>query len=178
LAKVPVGTYALYTLATGNFHEVVPGQVFRSGQMNKNELTDTIQRHGLKSVLNLRGKNTGKDWYDDELAVCAKNGVAHYDVPLSAGKDVPAKRMEALVEILKKASKPLLIHCKNEADRAAFGSALYYLAVEGQSEDMADDELTIWYGHIPRIIPSVAAMNRSFSQYAKSHVGAGGTSPH
>jgi protein tyrosine/serine phosphatase len=126
---LPLGGYALYIIATGNFHEVATGQVFRSAQLNKEQLTGAIQTHGIRSVLNLRGKNVGKSWYDDEIAVCEQDGIIHYDVPLSAGKDVSLETMDALVTILKKAPKPLLIHCLNGADRAAFGAALYHLAV-------------------------------------------------
>jgi protein tyrosine/serine phosphatase len=162
---LPLGGYTLYTVATGNFHEVVAGQVFRSGQLSKAELTAKIQRYGIKSVLNLRGKNAGRNWYDDEIEVCKKDGVVHYDVPLSAGKDVSVKRMDALVTILKKAPKPLLIHCESGADRAAFGAALYHLAVEGKSAAEADNELTIWYGHLPSIRREVQAMDRSFLRY-------------
>ncbi len=162
---LPVGGYALYTVATGNFHQVAAGQVFRSAQMNKAELAAAIQSYGIKSVLNLRGKNVGTGWYDDEISVCRQDDVAHYDVPLSASKDVSLKRMDALVAILRNAPKPLLIHCRSGADRAAFGAALYHLAVEGMPASKADDELTIWYGHIPKITPSVAAMDRSFCQY-------------
>jgi hypothetical protein len=82
-----LGGYAHYIVATGNFHEVATGQVFRSDQLNKAQLTAAIQTHGIKSVLNLRGKNVGKSWYDDEIAVCKQDGVVHCDVPLSAGKD-------------------------------------------------------------------------------------------
>jgi protein tyrosine/serine phosphatase len=172
---LPLGGYTLYTVATGNFHEVVAGHVFRSAQLSKAELTGKIQRHGIKSVLNLRGKNAGRDWYDDEIEVCKKDGVVHYDVPLSAGKDVSVKRMDALVTILKKAPKPLLIHCESGADRAAFGAALYHLAVEGKSASEADNELTIWYGHLPLILREVQAMDRSFLRYT-GYLGAAGSS--
>jgi len=50
-----VGGYVLYLLATDNFHEVVAGQVYRSGQMNGKALARVINEHGIQSVLNLRG---------------------------------------------------------------------------------------------------------------------------
>jgi len=162
-----LGGYALYTTATGNFHEVAAGRVFRSAQLSEADLTAKIQRHGIRSILNLRGKNAGRDWYDDEIEVCKKNGVVHYDLPLSAGKDVSLERMEALVTILKKAPKPLLIHCESGADRAGFGAALYHLAVEGESASEADRELTIWYGHLPLIRREVQAMGRSLFRYSE-----------
>jgi hypothetical protein len=89
------GGYAFYIVATVKFHEVAAGKVFRSAQLNKEQLTAAIQRHGIKSVLNLRGMNVGKPWYDDEITVCKQDRVVHYDLPLSAGKDVSAELMDA-----------------------------------------------------------------------------------
>ena len=67
-----VGGYVLYLLATDNFHVVVAGQVYRSGQMNTSELTHTIQKYGIKSVLNLRGENLATKWHQTEIATAAK----------------------------------------------------------------------------------------------------------
>lgn len=170
LIGLPLGGYVLFERATGNFHEVVAGEVYRSGQLNPDELGDKTVKFGIRSVLNLRGRNIGKDWYDAEIAFCETNGLTHYDVPLSAGKDVSAKRMDQIVSILKTAPKPLLVHCKSGADRAAFGSALYQYAIEGKSADESDNELTMWYGHVPFITPHVAAMDRSFVLYTREHV--------
>jgi protein tyrosine/serine phosphatase len=167
LIGLPIGSYALFTKATGNFHEVAKGEVYRSAQLSPGELDDKVAALGIKSVLNLRGKNRGKDWYDEEVSFCESKGIRHYDAPISAGKDVSQKRMDEIVAILKSAPKPLLIHCMNGADRAAFGAALYHLAVEGKPPAEADDELTMWYGHIPFITPHVAAMDRSFWAYAE-----------
>jgi protein tyrosine/serine phosphatase len=166
-----LGSYAFYIAAIANFYEVAVGKVFRSAQLNKEQLSAAIQRHGIKSVLNLRGMNVGKPWYDDEITVCKQDRVVHYDLPLSAGKDVSAELMDALVAILKKAPQPLLIHCLNGADRAALGAAVYHLAVEGKPVSEANKELTIWDGHVPNITPWVAAMDRSFLRYAENHIG-------
>jgi protein tyrosine/serine phosphatase len=159
--------YFLYIKATANFHEVVPGEVYRSGQLEGSQLRSKVEQFGIVSVLNLRGPNLGKAWYDEEMQFCERRGIAHYDISLSAGREVPPGKAAEIVRILRSARKPLLIHCKDGADRAAFGAALYRLAVQGQTRERADDELTIWYGHVPMITPHVAAMDRSFSAYAE-----------
>lgn len=164
--SVPLGGYALFTVATGNFHEVAKGQVYRSAQLSPAELGEKVSRFGICSVLNLRGPNPDKDWYRKEIAFCETSGIRHYDIPLSAGKDVSLNQMNEITAILRTAPKPLLIHCLNGADRAAFGAALYHLAVERESPSEASEELTMWYGHIPFITPHVAAMDRSLSAYA------------
>ena len=168
LLAILIGGRVYYLRSTGNFHEVVAGAVFRSGQLNRELLTEKVQTFGIKSVLNLRGANPGKPWYDEEMAVCKEQGIAHYDLSLSAGKDVPPAQMEEMIAIFKNAPKPLLIHCKDGADRAALGSALYHVSMQGMAPNEAVKELTIWYGHIPMITPHVAAMGRSFWRYAES----------
>jgi len=168
IVGLPLGGYTLFTISTRNFHEVTKGEVYRSAQLSSLELNEKFDSFGIKSVLNLRGKNPGKNWYDQELNTCATRNVRHYDIPLSAGRDVSLDRLNELVEILKTAPKPLLIHCKSGADRTALGAALYHLAIEGEIPDVADDELTMWYGHIPFITPHVLAMDRSFKRYTES----------
>jgi protein tyrosine/serine phosphatase len=76
--------------------------------------------------------------------------------------------MNEIVVILKTLPTPLLIHCKDGADRTALIAALYHLAIEGKPPLEADSELTMWYGHIPLITPHVAAMDRSFWLYAET----------
>jgi protein tyrosine/serine phosphatase len=168
LLGLPLGGYVLFTRATGNFHEVVKDEVYRSGQLNESMIAHKVEELGIRSLLNLRGRNRGKDWYDGEVAFCEKLGIQHYDIPLSAGQEVSSKRMAEIVNILKTAPKPLLIHCKDGADRAAFASALYHLVIAGKSPQEADRELTIWYGHVPMLTPHVAAMDRSFWSYARN----------
>lgn len=168
LLAILIGGRVYYLRSTGNFHEVVAGEVFRSGQLNRELLTAKAQQFGIQSVLNLRGANVGKPWYDEEIAVCKERGIAHYDLSLSAGKDVPPAQIEEMIAIFNNAPKPLLIHCKDGADRAALGSAFYHLSIQGMSPSEAVGELTIWYGHIPMITPHVAAMGRSFWRYVES----------
>ncbi len=164
---LPLGGYVGALKLTGNFHEVVHGVAYRSGQLNVDQLAARTEELGLRSVLNLRGNNEGRDWYDAEVAFCRSNNVAHYDLALSAGRDLTAEEAAQILEVLKSAPKPILIHCKDGADRAGLGSALFRFAVAGDPPDAADDELTIWYGHIPMITPHVAAMGRSFERITR-----------
>jgi protein tyrosine/serine phosphatase len=166
LLLLSLGSYALFTRVTGNFHEVVKGSIYRSGQLNCVELAEKTSKLGIRSVLNLRGRNLGKDWYDEEVAFCVRNGIRHEDIQLSSGRELSLKQMNEIVVILKTLPAPLLIHCKDGADRTALVAALYHLAIEEKSPLEADKELTMWYGHIPFITPHVAAMDRSFWSYA------------
>lgn len=62
--------YAIQLL--GNFHEVVPGQFFRSNQPSVEQLVRYTEDHGIKTVINLRGSNEAEGWYRDELETSKK----------------------------------------------------------------------------------------------------------
>src|SRR6185503_1558835 len=59
-----------------NFHELVPGEVFRSAQPTPALLESLARAPGLGTVINLRGRGDGMDWYDAEAAACERLGVA------------------------------------------------------------------------------------------------------
>jgi protein tyrosine phosphatase (PTP) superfamily phosphohydrolase (DUF442 family) len=146
----------------GNFHAVKDGEFYRSAQLTKDELDSAIQEHGIRSILNLRGGYPGQPWYDDEVAVSQAHGVAHYDYGLSAYRVVTAKQIGQILDIIRNAPKPLLVHCKSGADRAGLISALYRWADGDATAAQADGELSLVYGHFPYFWSRSKAMDDSF----------------
>jgi protein tyrosine phosphatase (PTP) superfamily phosphohydrolase (DUF442 family) len=157
-----IGSYWGLVQYYGNFHTVSEGSLYRSAQLTKDELQQAVHSYGIRSVLNLRGAHPGQSWYDDEVALSAALGVAHYDYGLSAHRVVTGKQMADVLEIIRNAPKPLLVHCKSGADRAGLVSALYRFAGEGTSADEADRQLSIAYGHFPYLTSRTRAMDDSF----------------
>src|SRR5262245_38007736 len=49
-----------------NEHAVIPGQVYRCAQLTANQLERKIRRHGIRTVVNLRGCNPLVPWYVEE----------------------------------------------------------------------------------------------------------------
>jgi protein tyrosine phosphatase (PTP) superfamily phosphohydrolase (DUF442 family) len=145
----------------GNFHAVKEGAFYRSAQLGKDELHSVIQHHQIRSVLNLRGAHPGQGWYDEEITVSRALGVAHYDYGLSAHRFVTRQQIGEVLDIIRNAPKPLLVHCKSGADRSGLVSALYRLADEGATVDEADRQLSLVYGHFPYLTSS-KAMDDSF----------------
>lgn len=162
---VTAGSIASYCGAvvwSGNFHSVEEGQVYRSAQLDKADLESVIAAHGIKSILNLRGVNKGSSWYQDEIATSHAHGVTHYDIGLSARRRVTREEMQKLVETIRAAPKPLLVHCMSGADRTGLVSALYRYSIEGTSADDAAAELSLRYGHFPWLTSKTNAMDESF----------------
>ena len=169
LVAVPVGVFAGYLMAGHNFHVVSPGQIYRSGQLDSAGLTRTVQDHGIKSILNLRGANDSP-WYNAETNTSQRLGVMHFDYELSASTELTDTEMDQIMALIKDAPKPMLIHCKSGADRTGLVGALYLYSVEGKSARDADRELTVFCGHVPYLFwEDTKAMDRSFWHYVGTH---------
>ena len=157
------GTY-LFIQRDGNFHAVEPRLVYRSAQPGAEELRQMVLAHGIKSVLNLRGENTGKPWYDDEVRTARAVGIQHLDVRFSAYQTLSVQQMDEIIKLVDQAPKPMLIHCESGADRTGLVAALYRLS-RGQSPAVAEQELAPRYGHFAALVPRSAAMDRSLAIY-------------
>lgn len=162
--------YAACLIERDNFHVVVPGQIYRSGQMDAEDLTSYIQKYQIKSILNLRGENLNQSWHETEMAIAAKLNVVHYDRGLNSGTQLTLQEMDDLVATLRQAPKPALVHCWGGADRSGLACALYCFAVQGEKPEEACNQMSIWYGHIPLIRPKVIAMDNSFWRYVTNAI--------
>ena len=164
---LPIATKEGDVLFGQNFHTVVPGELFRSAQLSGSHLERRIQTESIRTVINLRGPNPGRDWYDDEVAVCERMGVKHVDVRMSA-KELPTPaEAEVLMSALHEAPRPILVHCKNGADRSGLASAAYLIAERGTPASAASsDQLHLWYGHMP--VGPTQAMDRFFTMFKAS----------
>jgi len=163
-----LGSYLGYIHEQGNFHTVEPDRMYRSRQLDRAELIHYIKTYQIKSIVNLRGANAGSDWYQDERRVAHELGVAHYDYGISANRDAPDEALNSIMDIIRTAPKPILIHCKSGADRAGLIAALYQY-MQGNSAEEAAGQLSLWYGHLPFFWNSTAAMDRTFWRYVDTH---------
>lgn len=148
-------------LLIGNFHKVDTA-VYRSAQLFKFNMPYYIKKHGIKSVINLRGTSQ-KDWYKDEKEIVEDYDLQHFNYGFSDRKIQSIEKMGKLVDLIKKAPKPVLIHCKAGADRTSLASALYLLEVK--KDVNADKEISLKYGHFPWLGSKTKAMDESFKIY-------------
>jgi len=167
LMAASIGGYWGILQYEGNLHTVRAGVLYRSAQLSGNEIKAAVGEYGIKSVLNLRGAHKGEAWYDNEMAASGALGLTHFDYPISAKRFVTNQQIEEILDIVRKAPKPLLIHCKAGADRSGLVAALYRYSDTGASAAQADEELSLVYGHFPYLMSQSVAMDNSFWAFVR-----------
>ena len=158
-------------LLGGNVRVVESGRFYRSAQLSGANLETVIERYRIRSVVNLRGPSD-RDFYLSERAICRKEGVAHYDLSLSAYRLPTPLEVQGLVATLDRAPRPVLIHCQQGADRSGMASTIYQALYEGVPLDRAErDQLTWRYGHFAFV--GTWRLARFFDPYRQTAKGEG-----
>jgi protein tyrosine/serine phosphatase len=165
-----IGLYAAYLIHTDNFHTVVAGELYRSARPSPQEIAEWHKRYGIKTIINLQGPHPYADWYREEKATAESLGITLIDHQMSAQRDVQAPEVEKILNILQTAQRPILVHCRNGADRSGLVSAFYVAAIAKGSEFFAELQLTPFFGHLPFAFLRSYAMDRSFER-AESRLG-------
>jgi len=151
-----------YFLIYGNFHKV-DRDVYRSAQLFSFNMPYYIEKYNIHSILNLRGVKSSKKWYRDELNISKEYNVIHYDYKLKSRKIVTMQEIQDIINIIKEAPKPILIHCKAGADRTSLVTALYLYEVKHDKN--AYKAISLLYGHFPWLGSKTIAMDKSFQNY-------------
>jgi protein tyrosine phosphatase (PTP) superfamily phosphohydrolase (DUF442 family) len=140
--------HAVFRVLWDNWAAVVPGRLYRSNHPTPARLAAAKRRHGLKTVVNLRGhRQCGSDALSREAA--ERLGLIHIDAPFESRGAPHRDRILRVAEIFRTIQEPALIHCKSGADRAGLGAGLYLL-LNGGTSQQALAQLSWRFGHISR----------------------------
>jgi undecaprenyl-diphosphatase len=153
--------YQLY--GAGNFHEVIPGQFYRGAQPSPTELAKIIDRHQIRTVLNVRGCCWPDEWYVAEAKVCQARGVNLEDVSFSAVHLPSRHELRILIDVLDRAERPIFVHCRHGADRTGIASMAAKLLLEKQTFASAHQQLGLGFGHLA--IGKTAMLDRFMKLY-------------
>jgi protein tyrosine phosphatase (PTP) superfamily phosphohydrolase (DUF442 family) len=162
-AVTAFGYEAVRVYAGSNRHAVIPGKVYRCAQPTAGDIRDVVKQHGIRTVLNLRGLTPWDPWYQAEAAATHDLNVSQEDVTLSAQALPPPAELRRVVEVLDHTEYPVLIHCKQGADRTGLVSAVALLLFTDATPDEAKQQLWPRYGHWP--LGRTVAMDRFFDLY-------------
>jgi protein tyrosine/serine phosphatase len=148
-----------------NFRAVVPGRVYRSGQLSPEGLEERLRRHEIQSIVNLRGEKEDREWYRRELEVARRRGVLVRSLDLIPERLPSRPDVIALIDALEGLAEPILIHCSAGADRTGFASVIARMAKGGAPFEEARSELSFRYGHLP--FGPASEIGGIFDQYEK-----------
>jgi len=135
-----------------NFHWVVPGEAARAMQAWAGGLKTFLRRRGIKSIINLRGRNDDLSWWRGETAAAQSIGVAHLDAMLDSRKLPTRAMLVTLIESFDAAPKPFLLKCSGGQDRTSFAAALYLIHRDGWTamEKAKEQFARFPYLHFPK----------------------------
>ena len=144
----PAGYVVWESLVANNFGSVEQGRLFRSAQLSARALTRVARDHRIKTILNLRGVNASKPWYQEELAATTKAGATQVDISLSASEWMSRAQLRTLVNVLDTSEYPLLIHCQWGSERTGLASAIATLLRPGSTLEDARNQLSLAYLYV------------------------------
>jgi len=167
VAIIAGGINLFYIFIFGNFHKI-DNDAYRSAQLYSKNLPKHLNKYKIKSIINLRGKNTFRSpWYEYEKDTAKKMGIEFVDFKIGSRNYIDFKKALKLINIFKKVPKPVLIHCRSGADRTSFAAALYEFAIKGRQPDNAKKQLSFFYGHLPYFGSKTIEMDKSFDDFVK-----------
>ncbi|MFN0218860.1 MAG: fused DSP-PTPase phosphatase/NAD kinase-like protein [Hyphomicrobium sp.] len=128
-----------------NRHQISP-DVWRSAQPAPRHI-GWLARHGVKTVINLRGdQSAGTRWLQERA--CARNGLRLVYFRVRSRVAPSREELLAIRELLQTVEYPIAVHCKSGADRAGLMSVIARHVREGVPIAAARDQLSLRYGHI------------------------------
>jgi len=152
---LPVVHYRAVYAHSKRLRAVVPGKVYRSGQMTAAGFEEHLTDLGIRTVVNLQDEYPDPDLAQTyfnrsaikESALCHKLGIKYVFLApdLVRHREVPGRRPEAIEKMLAvfddPASYPVLIHCKAGLHRTGCMVALYRMEYQGWTPEQAVAEM-------------------------------------
>ena len=150
LALLLVGGAETARTAFGsNFHTVVPGRCYRCSQPSPTNLRLLARTFGIRSIINLRGVEEDRVWYQRERAIAGELGMRMIDRGMWAQRPPTEEEFRAIVRDLDAAEEPILIHCVSGIDRTGIVAALFLLLRTDARVEEAWGQLSVRYCHNP-----------------------------
>jgi protein tyrosine/serine phosphatase len=140
------------------FHEVVPRQIYRSGELTPAATRRVVEAHHIKTIVDLGAHDSGSP--EDRLAqaVADELGVERivFDLEGDATGD-PNAYVATLRLMTDPDHQPILVHCGAGTERTGCAVILYRTIIEDVPMDAAYDE-AVAAGHSPRRNPRLKAV--------------------
>lgn len=140
-----------------NFHIVDDG-IWRSAQPSVESIA-IMKKHGLKTVINLRGSEENHLW---ESRISDSLGIQYFHLSMD-GRDVPdtADLNNILRIIENKQNQPVMYHCLGGKDRTGIVTAIYRLKNSDISFEEVHKEM-LMYGYNEEEFPQLVEFVKNY----------------
>jgi len=141
-----------YRVIAKRWGVVVPGKVYRSGQVSKWMLEEKLKEHGIQVVIDLNGIETDDEHQEAEIATVARLGLEHHRFKLGGDGTGDIRHYADAIEVIHscvQSGRPVLVHCSAGAQRTGGVVATYRMLVQRQPPQVAYAELSNygWKAH-------------------------------
>ena len=143
-AGVGIWDAVKYRFIPKRFGEVVPGAVYRSGQISHWQFEPTVAKHRIEVVIDLNGVAPDDPEQRAEIAAYDRLGLENHRFPLSGNGTGIVDNYVAAVATLAEchaAGKSVLVHCSAGTQRTGSVVAAFRVLVLGQDPREAYEEL-------------------------------------
>jgi protein tyrosine phosphatase (PTP) superfamily phosphohydrolase (DUF442 family) len=154
VAVVPVVFYRYTYTHSKRLREVVPGRVYRSGQMTAPGFAVAVAKYGIRTIVNLQDEypdpNIGEGYFTTqtikERELCRQLGVRYVHLaPDLVSKKVQGPRPQVIDQFLTLMDNPdtypVLLHCKAGLHRTGLLVAVYRMEYQGWDRRAAVREM-------------------------------------
>jgi protein tyrosine/serine phosphatase len=111
-----------------NFHKIVPGVLYTSGQPRGMDYTRVFYKYHIATIINLRQSDEHREdhWYNEELTWTRENGVKYIELPMDKDQLPDMSTQRKFVRLMSdKSNLPVLLHDSNGRKRVAMLTAVW-----------------------------------------------------
>lgn len=133
-----------YRYIPKRFGTVIPGEIYRSGQISKWMFEPTIQKYGIDTVIDLNGIAKDDQHQQAEIASYETLNLNHHRHILAGNGTGMVENYVDALETMAKAHRngeTILVHCAAGAQRTGSVTAAYRVLVLGDPPQKAYEEL-------------------------------------
>jgi len=137
--------YASYLHVTGNVHVVIPNEVIRSASLSESQLQNLIATHHVKSIINLAPQEANAP---TELEISTRSHINYFPLSMYAHGLPPIAILKQLTALITMTPRPVLIHCRQGADRTGLAAAIALILTTRATPAMIQKQYSLRYGAI------------------------------
>lgn len=145
-----------------NFEVVDEGKLYRSAQLTTAELTETIAKYHIKTVISLRGSPGATSYYETEADTLKRLNIQFVPVALSDEYYPNENELKEIFHQFDHGQYPMLIHCRVGADRTGLIAALYQRSYMNKSLEESLQQLSFKNWHVPLFKPAMTKFLKKF----------------